>query len=1097
MDALSKNAKVWAYVGEHWKQGFLHSIDKDDYLVAFADGTLQVFPTSLVAPANPPLLQAVPDLTQLSFLNEPSILNVLQDRYNSTTIYTTAGPVLIAVNPFKPVPYMYSFDVAQQHRDGTALSPHIFGVADKAYKQMKLTGDNQSILITGESGAGKTESAKKVMQYVAGAVAGGNGMERRVLGTNCILEAFGNAKTVHNNNSSRFGKLIQIQFSSSFRIIGAQVETYLLEKSRVARRGDGERNFHAFYQLLKGASKDLASKLHLNHAPEYFSYLQSCISIRDVDDSAGFQEVCEAMSAVGIDTAEQEKTWHALAAVLWLGNINFQLKAGAEEGCIVSTTESLKTAASLLGCSTDALAQALTFKRLIVSDEVISRPRGIVAAQGARDALAKALYEAVFKRTVFQINKKLRCSPGAQLGPTLGILDIAGFECLIKNGFEQLCINYANEALQRQFNRHLFCVEQAVYEEEGIDWAHIPFEDNHECVELIECRKNSGILALLDEECLFPKGCDSNFVLKLRSSKSDHPRFAVHDLDLAQEFRIRHYAGPVKYDATGFLDRNKDDLSPELVELVADGSSVKEIMRELGHQLETVANSQTVGSRFRGQLKDLVTTLDSTSLHFVRCIKPNGNQAAGQFEADLVLHQLRCCGVLEVARIAQAGYPTRFPHAAFADRYRILLPDIARSEDALNDCLSLLRVFQVSEDGYRVGKSRLFFRAGVLGSLENMAARKVEAATTVQAMWRMVIARNNLKRQKSSAILIQAMWRGKLARVSYEKMVRRHRSAVTIQSRYRGYMARLQHQKMIMAAQQQVMDRVFPLNIESSGRTVQEEDSPICAHEVNELASQPLEKEFRMSTSEIRAVLSLWQGKGKDIMLWLDSNMEGNSPDSPTIAANRQQEEDEDGQSSSVSSDLHATPHKSEEELKSKLSLMETYALRLEAKYREAQEEALLLRRAVAALEAVAPLGSSQKSHGRAILEASPGKEGRRHSFAMSELSTGSHRAPYQQTPPSNLPLTALHTEFFQRQELFTDDADFLREVGDGLTQAPGMDAEEELAALVRKYKLWKRDFKAKVKLAHQSLNVKQKGNLSGRLLGNLTSRRRSRTPVV
>mmetsp|Transcript_18537 Transcript_18537/g.55885 ORF Transcript_18537/g.55885 Transcript_18537/m.55885 type:complete len:757 (+) Transcript_18537:318-2588(+) len=495
--------------------------------------------SELLVPANPPVLDGVNDLTGLSYLNEPSILNNLRQRYDNDLIYSHAGPVLIAVNPFKGVQKLYTREVLQHYtsrstsKQAELYEPHIFLTADKAYKEMCRAGNSQSIVINGESGAGKTETTKIAMRYLAG-LAGGTGVEDQVLETNPLLEAFGNAKTLRNNNSSRFGKLIQIYFNNQRHICGALIQTYLLEKSRVTHQLSGERNYHIFYQMCKGATAEERKLLRMPDNLEDFSYLSAsgCSTIAGVDDAADFAHVKHSMAVVGIDPASQTLMFELLSAILWLGNVSYRHKTA--DSVEVVDSPALTNSAALLRVPVDQLTHALSKRKITAGGESIDVELKMEAALDTRDALAKSIYAALFRWLVDKINQALAVGNKRTSGTSLSILDIYGFECFKQNSFEQLCINYANERLQQQFNRHLFKLEQEVYGSEGIDWTHVDFEDNQLCVDLIESRppKGVGILSLLDEECIYPKATDSTFAAKLRQNLAKKPalrvRQAVH-----------------------------------------------------------------------------------------------------------------------------------------------------------------------------------------------------------------------------------------------------------------------------------------------------------------------------------------------------------------------------------------------------------------------------------------------------------------------------------------------------------------------------------------------------------------------------------------
>lgn len=631
LEGLGKGSRVWFSTGDkRWELATLQSVAGTVCALAadspLGEGTGKVFdvPADTIVPANPPLLELVPDLTSLSFLNDPSILHTLQERYNKDIIYTHAGPVLIAVNPFKKVD-LYSPSHVQVYVDRPAggskaasenYEPHIFLTADKAFKQMVHNKTSQSILITGESGAGKTETTKFVMKYLAG-LSGGSGMEDKVLQTNPILEAFGNAKTIHNNNSSRFGKLIEIYFSRSKAICGALVQTYLLEKSRVVHQLPEERNYHVFYQLCKGTTDDERDALLLPSCWQSFNYLNQsgCFEINGVDDAIEFAQLKHALAAVGIGPEKQSRVWRILSAILWLGNIQFETCPDNSDAVSISgglDDKALVTAATLLGVPTESLSISLTRRQMKAGGEHITRELSKGAAEENRDALAKAIYESVFRWLVHRINAAI--SAGKERADTsMCILDIYGFECFAENSFEQLCINFANERLQQQFAAHLFKLEQAVYDEEGIDWEKVEFEDNQECVDLIESKPPGmvGLLSLLDEECMFPKGSDATFAAKLQHRLKHHPRFSFNTKAPGIDFTLHHYAGPVNYSSSKFLDKNRDALSPDLVSILENSSD--DLVIEIAGELrigQDRSKTQTVGARFRDQLKDLINRLD-------------------------------------------------------------------------------------------------------------------------------------------------------------------------------------------------------------------------------------------------------------------------------------------------------------------------------------------------------------------------------------------------------------------------------------------------------------------------------------------------------
>ncbi|KAI3988184.1 hypothetical protein MKX01_011973 [Papaver californicum] len=685
---LKKKLRVWCLLSDgQWELGSIQSNSGDDAIVLLPDGSIVTVSLGNLLPANPDIIEGVNDLIQLSYLNEPSVLHNLQYRYSNNMIYTKAGPVLVAVNPFKAVP-IFGNAFVSAYRQKVSEDPHVYAIADSAFTGMMRDEVNQSIIISGESGAGKTETAKIAMQYLS-TLGGADGIEHEILQTNCILEAFGNAKTSRNDNSSRFGKLIEIHFSTTRKICGAKIQTFLLEKSRVVQLAKGERTYHIFYQLCAGAPSDLKEKLNLKMANEYNYLRQSdCLTIDDVDDAGRFHILMEALNIVQISKEDQENIFAVLAALLWLGNISFQV-IDNENHVEVVEDEAVTSVANLMGCDAQDLRLALSTRQIQAGKDTIVQKLTSPQAIDTRDALAKSIYACLFDWLVQQINKSLgvgkRCT-----GRSINILDIYGFESFKKNSFEQFCINYANERLQQHFNRHLFKLEQEEYTQDGIDWTKVDFEDNQDCLNLFE-KKPIGLLSLLDEESNFPRATDLTFANKLKQHLNTNPCFKG---ERGGAFSVCHYAGEVLYQTNGFLEKNRDPLhsgsiqllsscSCQLLQLFAstmqNPSPVKPVtpLRRLS---ASDSQKQSVGTKFKGQLFKLMQRLEDTTPHFIRCIKPNSRQLPGMYEKDLVLQQLRCCGVLEVVRISRSGYPTRMTHQQFARRYGFLLVEnVARS----------------------------------------------------------------------------------------------------------------------------------------------------------------------------------------------------------------------------------------------------------------------------------------------------------------------------------------------------------------------------------------------------------------------------------
>ncbi|KAG2537347.1 hypothetical protein PVAP13_9NG117300 [Panicum virgatum] len=733
---------------------------------------------------------------QLSYLSEPSVLYNLQYRYSQDMIYTKAGPVLVAVNPFKNVS-LYGTEYIDAYRNKTMDSPHVYAIADAALREMKRDEVNQSIIISGESGAGKTETAKIAMQYLA-SLGGGSGIEYEILQTNPILEAFGNAKTLRNDNSSRFGKLIEIHFSTTGRICGAMIQTFLLEKSRVVQCAVGERSYHIFYQLCAGAPASLREKLNLKKVDE-FKYLKQscCYSIAGVDDAQMFRTVTEAMNIVHISKEDQESVFAMVSAVLWLGDVSFTV-IDNENHVEIIVDEASETVAELLGCSIEDLNLALSKRHMKVNNENIVQKLTLAQATDTRDALAKSVYASLFEWLVEQINKSLSVGK-RRTGRSISILDIYGFESFDKNSFEQFCINYANERLQQHFNRHLFKLEQEEYVEDGIDWAKVDFEDNQDCLNLFE-KKPLGLLSLLDEESTFPNATDLTFANKLKQHLNSNSCFRG---ERGKAFAVRHYAGEVVYDSSGFLEKNRDLLHMDSIQLLAKCKSslpqtfASKMLAQSDNSISvpyrsSAADSQklSVAMKFKGQLFQLMQRLESTTPHFIRCIKPNNLQLPAIYEQGLVLQQLKCCGVLEVVRISRSGYPTRMTHQKFARRYGFLLLEDVASQDPLSVSVAILHQFNILPEMYQVGYTKLFFRTGQIGKLEDTRNRTLHGILRVQSCFRGHQARHHARERIRGVLALQSFICGENARHIYSCLLRKHRAATILQRNVRCWLAR-------------------------------------------------------------------------------------------------------------------------------------------------------------------------------------------------------------------------------------------------------------------------------------------------------------------
>ncbi|GMP90505.1 hypothetical protein CsSME_00041604 [Camellia sinensis var. sinensis] len=789
-----------------WLDGEVVEVNGEEIKVLCTSGKTVIVKASNAYPKDaeaPPC--GVDDMTRLAYLHEPGVLYNLKSRYDINEIYTYTGNILIAVNPFRRLPHLYDNHMMAQYKGAAfgELSPHPFAVADAAYRQMINEGISQSILVSGESGAGKTESTKMLMRYLAymgGRVAAeGRTVEQKVLESNPVLEAFGNAKTVRNNNSSRFGKFVELQFDQRGRISGAAIRTYLLERSRVCQVSDPERNYHCFYMLCAAPPEDV-ERYKLGN-PRTFHYLNqsNCYDLDGIDDSKEYIATKRAMDVVGMSSEEQDGIFRVVAAILHLGNIDFA--KGKEMDSSMPKDEKswfhLRTAAELFMCDPKALEDSLCKRVIVTRDETITKWLDPEAAAVSRDALAKVVYSRLFDWLVDKINNSIGQDPTSKF--LIGVLDIYGFESFKTNSFEQFCINLTNEKLQQHFNQHVFKMEQEEYTKEEIDWSYIEFVDNQDILDLIE-KKPGGIIALLDEACMFPRSTHETFAQKLYQTFKNHKRFTKPKLSRS-DFTICHYAGDVTYQTEFFLDKNKDYVIAEHQALLSASkcSFVSGLFPLSSEESSKQSKFSSIGSRFKQQLQQLLETLSSTEPRYIRCVKPNNLLKPAIFENSNVLQQLRCGGVMEAIRISCAGYPTRKPFLEFVDRFGMLAPEVLDgSTDEFDACKRLLE--KVGLQGYQIGKTKVFLRAGQMAELD---ARRIEvlgrSASIIQRKIRSYMARKTFVLVRRSAIQIQSVCRGQLAREVYEN-IRREASCLRIQRDFRMHLARKAYKELCSSA---------------------------------------------------------------------------------------------------------------------------------------------------------------------------------------------------------------------------------------------------------------------------------------------------------
>ncbi|XP_077453917.1 uncharacterized protein myh14 isoform X7 [Stigmatopora argus] len=751
---------------------------------------------------NPPRFSKVEDMADLTCLNEASVLHNLRERYYSGLIYTYSGLFCVVVNPYKNLP-IYTETIVEMYRGKKRheMPPHIYAISEAAYRSMLQDREDQSILCTGESGAGKTENTKKVIQYLAHVASSHKGatpgrtkealqgeLEKQLLQANPILEAFGNAKTTKNDNSSRFGKFIRINFDVTGYIVGANIETYLLEKSRATRQAKDERTFHIFYQMLHGAPGATKSDLLLGTADEYRFLSGGSISVPGQSDSENFTQTMDSMAIMGFTPEECTSMLKVISAVLQFGNISFTKEKNHDQASMPDNTAAQKLC-HLLGINVLEFTRAILTPRIKVGREYVQKAQTKEQADFAVEALAKATYERLFRWLVYRINRALdrRQRQGASF---IGILDIAGFEIFLLNSFEQLCINYTNEKLQQLFNHTMFILEQEEYQREGIEWNFIDFGlDLQPCIDLIERPAHPpGVLALLDEECWFPRATDQSFVEKLTSQQGNHPKFFKSKQPRGEaDFSIIHYAGKVDYKANDWLVKNMDPLNDNVASLLHQSSDhfVSELWKEVDRiiSLDQVSSSaestgpvtfgasglktkkgmfRTVGQLYKESLAKLMATLRNTNPNFLRCIIPNHEKRPGKLAPHLVLDQLRCNGVLEGIRICRQGFPNRIPFQEFRQRYEILTPNaIPRTfMDGKQASELMIKALELDSNLFRVGQSKVFFRAGVLAHLEEERDLKItDTIIRFQSAARGFLARKAFTKKQQQLSALRVMQR--------------------------------------------------------------------------------------------------------------------------------------------------------------------------------------------------------------------------------------------------------------------------------------------------------------------------------------------------
>ncbi|XP_035748581.1 unconventional myosin-VIIa isoform X2 [Egretta garzetta] len=737
---------------------------------------------SHIKPMHPTSIHGVEDMIRLGDLNEAGILRNLLIRYREHLIYTYTGSILVAVNPYQLLP-IYSPEQIRLYTNKKIgeMPPHIFAIADNCYFNMQRNNKDQCCIISGESGAGKTESTKLILQFLAAISGQHSWIEQQVLEANPILEAFGNAKTIRNDNSSRFGKYIDIHFNKRGAIEGAKIEQYLLEKSRVCRQAQDERNYHVFYCMLRGMTMEQKKKLGLGKATDYnYLAMGNCTTCDGRDDSKEYANIRSAMKVLMFTDTENWEISKLLAAILHMGNLQYEARTYDNlDACEVVQSASLITAASLLEVDPQDVMNCLTSRTIITRGETVSTPLSMEQALDVRDAFVKGIYGRLFVWIVEKINAAIYRPPSQELKSvrrSIGLLDIFGFENFTVNSFEQLCINFANENLQQFFVRHVFKLEQEEYNLENINWQHIEFTDNQDALDMIAI-KPMNIISLIDEESKFPKGTDATMLHKLNSQHKLNTNYIPPKNNYETQFGINHFAGIVYYETKGFLEKNRDTLHGDIIQLVHSSKNkfIKQIFQaDVAMGAETRKRSPTLSSQFKRSLELLMRTLSVCQPFFVRCIKPNEYKKPMLFDRELCVRQLRYSGMMETIRIRRAGYPIRYTFVEFVDRYRVLMPGVKpayKQGDLRGTCQRIAEAVLGKDDDWQIGKTKIFLKDHHDMLLEIERDKAItDKVILIQKVVRGFKDRSNFLKVRNSALMIQRYWRGHNCRKNYGAM---------------------------------------------------------------------------------------------------------------------------------------------------------------------------------------------------------------------------------------------------------------------------------------------------------------------------------------
>ena len=771
---------IWFYNNDDWIKATLNHTINDNYIVNYQDKTLTIN-KKFVHIRNHDDIDTSDNLIDIPHLNEPSILNGISIRYINDTIYTYTGNILIAVNPFKFIDIYSDKFIDKYKNSNNNLKPHAYKIAYNSFRNLTTFNKNQSILISGESGAGKTHTTKVIMNFLTKLSGNNSIIEKKIIDSNPILESFGNAKTIRNHNSSRFGKFIKLLYSDDYKLIGASINSYLLEKIRIIHQNENERNFHIFYQLMAGLTSEQKNKYFLNYKFNILNFVDD----DNLDDLLDFNNTINAFHILNFSDSDIDNIFKITSAILNLGNVQFNNNK-------IIDISYVNNVSSLLNTNPDLLIEALCFKNLDVGDESYKIDLKQNECIYARDCLSMTLYQNMFNWIVNKINLSLE----TKSSKFIGILDIFGFESFKQNNFEQLCINYTNENLQQQFNKYVFKLEQIEYEKEKINWEMIQFPDNQKCLDLIHSK--NGIFKMLDEECMLPKGSDSSFNRKLNKKFYNHPFFSTKKINADQFLGIKHYAGEIFYSTKLFCNKNMNLISPEIFNFIKSINFPQTFCNDNDINFSRI-KLKSVVHNFKTQLNILLKSIDLTDTHYIRCLKPNDLNKPNIFDRKLITSQLRYCGVLEAIRVARAGYPIRFKFSDFIDRYRVIdsNPDLNS-----NQILNLL-----DKNRFQLGLTKIFLKNDSYILIEEIRKNKLNLiAKLIQKNIRMFLQFKKYKFILNKIIILQ-----NFNRIIISKNIllnlKKNKFALLLQTNFRSFVIRNKYLNILSSIK--IIQKIF------------------------------------------------------------------------------------------------------------------------------------------------------------------------------------------------------------------------------------------------------------------------------------------------